>query len=155
MGMPGVWQFLRRKGYEALVILQRPFTSSTPSSPYLPSTDPSNVPAPDLNPTTSGASEANPRRLVDVLGCVYTRIRWAYSTLPMDLAHAAVEKVLRLFADPSNSILYLDGSVALEKLDTHLRREKARQKALSIADECTNKLLDRIKQGKHIGKQDF
>jgi hypothetical protein len=129
MGVLGLWRFLTRKGYEAVVIFQHSVPSNT--------------------------SEPNPRYLIDVLGCIFMTILCAYSSLPLDRAHSVVEKALLIFAHPSSALIYLDGSPAEEKLLTHTSREKARTEALSKADECTTKLQDRVNQKLRVRKQQF
>ncbi|KAG0195929.1 hypothetical protein BGX28_000359, partial [Mortierella sp. GBA30] len=129
MGVFGLWRFLTRKGFEAVVIFQQAVPSNT--------------------------SEPNPRYLIDVLGCIFATILFAYSSLSLDLAHPVVEKALRVFAHPSSALLYLDGCPAEEKMLTHALREKIRIEALSKADECTSRLLDRVTNKLRVRKQHF
>ena len=94
---------LKNKGYEATLSDQRQVLSAT--------------------------SDPTSRVLIDVLGGIFSTIRRAYSTLPLGRAHAVAELKLRELADPSNGILYLDGSPAAEKMLTNQGREDKREKA--------------------------
>ncbi|KAI8597285.1 hypothetical protein EDD21DRAFT_407728 [Dissophora ornata] len=129
MGILGLWLLLKNKGYEATLSDQRQVLSAT------------------FDPTS--------RVLIDVLGSIFPTIRRAYSTSPPDWAHAIAELKLRELANPSNGILYLDGSPAAEKMLTHQGREDKREKALKAADKCTTQLMARVTEKLRVRKQRF
>jgi len=130
MGILGLWPFLKRKGYEAALFHQHPALLNT--------------------------LEPGRKLLIDVQGCIFSTIRYAYSSCATDdEAHVVVERKLEEFATSSNSVLYLDGSPAEEKMLTHKHREETRSKALSAADASTAVLMDRVNGNLRVRKQHF
>ena len=75
--------------------------------------------------------------------------------MPLGRAHAVAELKLRELADPSNGILYLDGSPIAEKMLTNQGREDKREKALKAADKCTTQLMARVTEKLRVRKQQF
>ncbi|KAI7817100.1 hypothetical protein BC939DRAFT_507720 [Gamsiella multidivaricata] len=130
MGILGLWPFLRRKGYEAALFHQHTAVLNT--------------------------FEPGRKRLINVQACIFSTIRYAYSSCATDdEAHLVVERKLGEFATSSNSFLYLDGSTAEEKILTHKYREETCTKALLTADESTTVLMDRVNRNLHVRKQRF
>ncbi|KAF9997128.1 hypothetical protein BGZ80_006214, partial [Entomortierella chlamydospora] len=93
---------------------------------------------------------------IDVQGSIFSTICYAYSTCSTDdEAKSIVLRQLKKIANPSNSVLYLDGAPAEEKRVTHQLREEVRAKAIVAADKSTTQLVDRVNNNLRIRKQHF
>ncbi|KAF9176240.1 hypothetical protein BGZ51_001227, partial [Haplosporangium sp. Z 767] len=121
MGVPGLWPFLRKKGYEA------------EKAPYFPQ-----IPLPPNN-----------YYRVDVLASFYNIIRWIYINHDSTTSPVIFERHLRLARLPQgSSILYLDGPSPEEKRMTREFREARRSCALDKARASINCLEETVRDGR-------
>ncbi|KAI8351750.1 hypothetical protein B0O80DRAFT_500105 [Mortierella sp. GBAus27b] len=125
MGIVGLWQFLRHQGYEPRI--------STPANT-------------DHGPNTVR---------VDVLASFYSAIRYAYTHLSQDTAHAFVERAIVGRGVPHTSVLYLDGSCPDEKINTQEKRAKLRSSAAFRAIAHLDELEQCIKNERRVRKRHF
>jgi hypothetical protein len=111
MGIGGPWPHILKKGYWTTVFY---------------------APLAALAKLKEGAKQH------DVLGSIFSTIRYAFSTstVPDEKAHAIVERRLRPFASTFTSILYMDGELAQEKKDVRQARANQAQGSGSSSREC-------------------
>jgi len=127
MGIPYLWPFVRKKGYEAL-------QSHFPQHP-LP---------------------AGCFFRVDILGTMYATIRRAFLNNDSATANSIIEYHLQSLQLPqSTTILYLDGPSPEEKRATLESRESKRTAALKKADALLSDMETIVQEGRRIRKQHF
>ncbi|KAF8976403.1 Rad2 nuclease, partial [Haplosporangium bisporale] len=111
MGLKDWFRFIRRNGYDAVVI----------------------------HISAMLISMGSRKGRVDVLS-FYPVIRNAYSHHAPEKAHSILEQHLMRFGSKSNLILYVDGEPALEKQETAKHRKESREKATIKCKESLDKL---------------
>ncbi|KAF9404683.1 hypothetical protein BGZ76_006850, partial [Entomortierella beljakovae] len=84
---------------------------------------------------------------IDVLGTFFTTICRTYSSHNLQLAHLILEREIEKHSSRINSVLYLDGSQCLEKINTLILREENRTNALEYAEELICTLGQRVDEG--------
>ncbi|KAF9934645.1 hypothetical protein FBU30_000969 [Linnemannia zychae] len=86
---------------------------------------------------------------VDVL-TFYNKIRWTYTKYAHDKpkAHGILFAHIKNYGDPLRMVYYVDGVPAMEKKETHRKRNAKRVKALKAAEVAINILSERISQDK-------
>ncbi|KAG0283663.1 hypothetical protein BGZ98_006227, partial [Dissophora globulifera] len=123
MGIQGFWQSCRKKG-------QTPEVISTPCSP---------------------PSDGKVR--VDVCGSHFSDVRYIYNAhLNIDSAHARLAQRILQYGIKDDLVLYVDGSPAIEKQNTHQEREQIRRGHRQRAQEQFVFLQDRLSSKKRIRK---
>ncbi|KAK3845096.1 MAG: hypothetical protein J3R72DRAFT_49811 [Linnemannia gamsii] len=131
MGCRSLWRLLSKKHYKPVVRYPR------------------------NQPFTIGAN-GNKYRF-DIQGSIFPTIRYAYSNCSsMEAAHKTVlRRIEQMATSPSDTVLYLDGAPAQEKLFAHQQRELARTKALKEAEIKVSSFEDHVRSGRRIRKQEF
>lgn len=127
MGVAGLWAFLRKKGYDPVL---RHRAAQLPQS-------------------------SHHKIRVDVLGSLYTTIRYAYSSHSLEEAHRILEREIIKFGTKDQLVLYLDGHSSKEKEATRAKREERRNKALNLADKYLDELAGRMERGARVRKYCF
>ncbi|KAF9913145.1 hypothetical protein EC991_003604 [Linnemannia zychae] len=93
----------------------------------------------------------------DIQGSIFPTIRYAYSNCSSreDAHKIVLQRIEQLATSPSDTVLYLDGAPAQEKLFAHQQRELARTKAPKEAEIKVSNFEDHARSGRRIRKQEF
>ncbi|KAK3811036.1 MAG: hypothetical protein J3Q66DRAFT_351172, partial [Benniella sp.] len=124
MGVHELWDVLKKKGKD-----------------YSPTVEPIPV------------NNNNGRVLVDLLGCIFTTIRRAFSNNPPDDAYKIVDAELSKLTPKSNSIVYVDGDRPAEKEVARKKRDRTKLEALEKARKSIDRFETRTNNGLSISKQ--
>ncbi|KAF9117299.1 hypothetical protein BGW39_002363, partial [Mortierella sp. 14UC] len=127
MGLKEWYPFIRRKGYNPVVLYQSVLASTS----------------------------TNGRRRLDVLGTCYKVIRNAYSNHTQEEANLILEKEVGRFGSTSGMTLYIDGCQAAEKSDTAADRQRHREKAWERTVTCLDTLEYRIENKLRLRRRHF
>jgi len=127
MGIIGLWQLLKDKGY--IPTLHHHLPQSSP--------------------------DATTACRVDVLGTYFQEIKNAYTKHPPDIAHRIMEQELLTAGSKQSLWVYLDGSPSKEKESTHAQREATRVESGERAQVLLDDLQQKIEDRRSVRKQDF
>ncbi|OAQ23058.1 hypothetical protein K457DRAFT_25436 [Linnemannia elongata AG-77] len=127
MGLFNWFPFIRKKGYNPVLLYHTILTSTT----------------------TTG------QRRFDVLGTSFHTIRNAYSKHTQDVANRILQKEVERFGNHLNMTLYIDGPQPVEKASTAQVREAARMKALDKPSTSLETFETRMVADLRIRKQHF
>ncbi|KAF9909410.1 hypothetical protein EC991_008549, partial [Linnemannia zychae] len=128
MGLKGWYPFIRRQGYEPVVLHLSALSSS---------------------------SSTNGRRRLDVLGACYKVIRNSYMNNTQEVANLILEKEIGRFGSVTEMTLYIDGYQAAEKSDTAVVRQRQREKARERTAVCLDTIQYRMDNRLRLRKRHF
>ncbi|KAF9343746.1 hypothetical protein BGX26_005246, partial [Mortierella sp. AD094] len=128
MGIEGLWQFLKKKGY----------------SPTL-------FPAPQHKPLPYAHLYH-----LDLLGAFFAVLRRAYQHFDLQVAHSIVEThLVQSGFHKGFTVIYIDGPSPMEKSATQQLRENKRSTALSNAHDLLSSMEKTFNDGGRLRKQKF
>ncbi|KAF8924149.1 hypothetical protein BGZ47_004183 [Haplosporangium gracile] len=128
MGIPALWQHLRREGHEATLLKHFPSTPLPPNAFYR----------------------------IDILASFYSTIRRIHTTsLDQNIINTLFEQHLISHGIPKTSFLYIDGPFPAEKSATRETRETKRTQALQKTQACIGDMEVRVGGRRRVRKPDF